>query len=120
MAEEFETFLAASLAPDGREPDRRFVAAVQSRIMIEERFVQQRREVEQVDQLLERVRGFVAQLCALVAVAAGLWWIGRSAVVEDWLSFAPGMALALLLPAFALAVALFSRVSRDEAVAVSL
>lgn len=111
MAEEFETFLAASLAPDGREADRRFVAAVQSRIMIEERFVQQRREL---------VRGFVAQLCALVAVAAGLWWIGRSAVVEDWLSFAPGMALALLLPAFALAVALFSRVSRDEAVAVSL
>jgi apolipoprotein N-acyltransferase len=111
MADEFEIFLAASVAPDERGPDRRFVAAVQSRIVIEERFAQQRREL---------VRGFVAQLSALLAVAAGLWWIGRSAVVEDWLTVAPGMGLALLLPAFALAVALFSRVSRDEAGAAGL
>ena len=111
MADEFEIFLAAEVAPDELGPDRRFVAAVQSRIAIEERFVQQRREL---------VRGFVAQLSALLAVAAGLWWIGRSAVVAGLLTVAPGMGVVVLLPAFALAVALFSRVSRDEAEAVGL
>jgi cell division protein FtsX len=100
MADEFERFLASSLAPPERLPDRRFVAAVHVRIELEHQLKQQRNE-------LAASLGY--QLIALFAVTAGVWWIARAAPIAAWLSEFPAVAFAVLLVAFALLVALISR-----------
>lgn len=100
MADEFDQFLASSLAPPERQPDRRFVAAVQVRIELERQLKRER------DQL---AASLAYQLIALVAVAAGVWWLVRSASIAAWLAEFPAVAFTVLLLAFALFVALVSR-----------
>jgi hypothetical protein len=100
MADEFDQFLASSLAPPKCGPDRRFVAAVQVRIEVEHQLQRQRHQ-------LFASLGY--QLIALFAVAAGVWWLARSASIAAWLAEFPAVAFAGLLVAFALLVALLSR-----------
>src|SRR5689334_23736557 len=106
MADPFDRFLEAALAPPERLPDRRFVAAVQTRILLEDRLAEQRRAL---------VANALKQLLALVAVAASVWVVTRSAPVGNWLSEEPAVALGILLAVFALVVALLSwRAGSDE------
>lgn len=100
MADEFERFLASSLAPPKRLPDRRFVAAVHVRIEVEHLLQRQRRQL---------AASLASQLIALFAVAAGLWWLARAAPIAARLSEFPTVALVLLLFAFAILVALLAR-----------
>jgi len=98
MADEFEDFLSAALAPPERMPDRQFVARVQAGIAIEEQLSAQRRRA---------IADLARQLVALAAVAGGLWWISRAPPVAIWLVDSPAQALAILLLAFAFVVATF-------------
>ena len=97
MSRDFDHFLASALAPASRDPDRRFVLRLQARIALEERLSAERRSLK-VDLL--------KQLAALLAVAAGIFCIARSAAVTSLFFEAPALVLALLLAAFALVVAL--------------
>jgi hypothetical protein len=100
MSDDFDAFLADQLAPPERRPDRRFIAAVQARIAMEERFRQQRRALW---------ANLASQLAALGAVATGIWWLSRAAPVANWTGQFPATTLAMLVAGFALAVGLFSR-----------
>jgi hypothetical protein len=100
MADAFEQFLAASLAPPERMPDRRFVSAVHSRILLEDRLAAERRTL---------VADLIKQLAALIAVAAALWFMGRAAPAAEWFAQHRAAGLAGLLVAFGLLVALLSR-----------
>ena len=111
MADEFDDFFAAALAPEERAPDRRFVARVQTAILLEERLAAQRSSL---------IRDLVRQLVALAAVAAALWWLGRAAPVAGWLCESPAVGLAIVISAFAFLVVLLSGRSRTEAVPSSL
>src|SRR5690349_5482674 len=103
MADGFDEFLASSLAPAERVPDRRFVTAVQARIILEEQLARERRTL---------VAGFANQLAALAAVAAAVWIIGSAApVAQSWAEF-PAAGTLLLLLAFGFVVAMFSRSGR--------
>jgi hypothetical protein len=100
MADDFDRFLAQALAPPERMPDRRFVAGVQARIALEERLAAERTAL---------IRALAAQLAALLAVAAGLWVIGRAAPVARLVSASPSLALMVMLGAFACLVLLFAQ-----------
>ena len=100
MADAFGQFLAASLAPPERMPDRRFVSIVHSRILLEDRLAAERRTL---------VADLIKQLVALIAVAAALWFMGRAAPVAEWFAQHRAAGLAALLVAFGLLVALLSR-----------
>ena len=105
MADRFDEFLASSLVPPERLPDRRFVAAVQARIVLEEQLGRERRRL---------VAGFFTQLAGLAAVAAAVWVIGNAApIAQSWAQF-PGIGTLLLLLAFGSVVAMFSRSGRLE------
>jgi hypothetical protein len=103
MADGFDQFLASSLAPAERAPDRRFVARVQARIMLEEQLARERRAL---------VAGLAKQLAALIAVAAAVWVIGSAAPVAQSFAEFPGIGRLLLLAAFGFVVAMFSRSGR--------
>jgi len=100
MADAFERFLADSLAPPQRTPDRRFVSIVHSRILLEDRLAAERRTL---------VADLIKQLAALIAVAAALWFMGRAAPVAEWFAQHRAAGLAALLVAFGLLIALLSR-----------
>lgn len=99
MADEFERFLGESLSPAARLPDRSFVASVQARIVLEERLDRQRQQL---------VAGFLSQLAALAAIAAGFVVLSRLPVALELASESPQIFLAGLLLAFGCVVALFS------------
>jgi hypothetical protein len=98
MADDFDRLLADRLVPLERDADRAFVARVQARIGLEERFGAERRSL---------IRDLMQQLVALLAVGAGAWWLGRSAPVAAWAIESPATALAILLAAFMFAAAMF-------------
>ena len=98
MADGFDHFLSAALAPPEREADRAFVARVQAQIALEERFARER---------MSLLRDLLQQLVALLAVSAGAWWVGRSAPVAQWARESPATALAILLVAFMFMAAMF-------------
>ena len=98
MADEFDRFLADALSPMDRVADRAFVARVQAQVVLEERFRRARKAL---------VRDLVQQLIALLAVAAGAWWLGRSAPVARWAAESPATSLAILLLAFMFVAATF-------------
>jgi hypothetical protein len=104
MADAFDAFLTAALQPPESSPDRQFVARVQARIALEERFSQQRRAA---------VGTFAKQLLALGALASGLWWLGRAAPVASWRTDSPALALAMLLTGFAFFLGLVVLQSRE-------
>ena len=100
MSDKFDRFLVSSLAPAEREPDRRFVATVQARILLDERLARERGAL---------LANLAKQLFALFALAAGVWVITRAAPVASWFGEAPAMALAALVSAFAFFVFLLGR-----------
>jgi hypothetical protein len=91
MADEFERFLGAALAPPEREPDRRFVLRVQAHIALEERFAARQRAL---------IIGLAKQVAALLVVAVSIWWVARAGPVADWFARSPALALATLLAGF--------------------
>jgi hypothetical protein len=97
MTDDFDRFLASALAPAGREPDRRFVRLVQARIALEERLAAERHSL---------TLDLLKQLAGLLAIAAAIFCITRSAPVVDLFAEAPALVLAVLLTAFALLIAL--------------
>ena len=111
MADEFDRFLASSLAPAERLPDRSFVTAVRARIILDDRLARERRSV---------IGNFVTQIVALLAVAAALWVLGRAAPVAEWFAQSSALGLAMLLLAFAAIVGLFIRTSSGGAVHAEL
>lgn len=100
MDDEFDRFLAQSLAPPERMPDRRFVAGVQARIALEDRLARERAALG---------GALVAQLAALLSVAAGLRVLWRAAPVAAWVAGSPDLALLALTGAFACLVVLFAQ-----------
>jgi hypothetical protein len=111
MADAFDAFLASSLAPEDRPPDRRFVANVQARILIEDRLARERRVL---------VTSLATQLLALLAVGAGLWVLGRAAPVATWFAHSEPLGLVTLLVAFGFVVAMFSSSGRPSLRGVQL
>ena len=103
MADEFDRFLASSLAPPERLPDRRFVANLHARILLEDQLAGKRRAV--LGELLK-------QLVALVAVTAAAWFIGRASPIADFFAQTPAFGLAILLAGFGFVVLLFSSSGR--------
>lgn len=102
MDDKFDRLLSAALAPEQRLPDRGFVNQVRVAVALEEQLAASRKL------LLERL---AEQVAGLAAVSLGLIVIARSAVVTDWLSSAPAVALATAIAAVGLLVALISRPS---------
>ncbi|HEX4762609.1 MAG TPA: hypothetical protein VFU87_07435 [Sphingomicrobium sp.] len=107
MTDDFDRFLREALAPERRDPDRRFVARVQARIALDRYLKAERRGL---------LRRLGAELLALLAVAAGLLWLGRAAPVAGFFAESPGVALAALLSGFALLVLLVSRPANEPTV----
>ena len=103
MADAFDRFLAASLAPAERLPDRRFVASVQARIMLEGRLESERRAL---------MASLAAQLVALLAVAAAVWILGHAVPVGKWFAQSSALGLVVLLLAFGFVVAMFISAGR--------
>jgi hypothetical protein len=99
VPDEFDRFLGAALSPKERDPDRQFVARVEARIALEQQLARERRSL---------LAGLLKQLVALLAVAAGVWWVGRAAPVAMWVRESPEAALLLLLAAFVFLIVLFS------------
>ena len=93
MADRFEAFLAAGLAPGLGDSDRRFVARVQATIALEEQLARQRRSL---------IAGLVRQLVAVAAIAAALLLVGLAAPVARLFAESPAIGLALLLTGFSL------------------
>ena len=100
MADELDLFLTSALAPPQRLPDRRFVATVQARILLEERFAAQRRHL---------LASMASQLAGLVAVTAAALWISRGAPAANVFADAPWLGVLTLLIAFGFVVAMFSK-----------
>jgi hypothetical protein len=105
MADAFERYLASALAPHGRLPDRRFVASVQARILLDEQLRRNRRRI---------AASLGKQIAALLAVAAGVWVIGRAAPVAAFFDRSPPLGLALLIAGFAFVIALVSERAATE------
>ena len=100
MDVDFDRFLEAALAPPERLPDRRFVAGVQARIALEDRLARERAAL---------IGALAKQLAALLAVAGGLWVLGRAAPVASFGAQSPAVALLVLIGAFGCAAALFAQ-----------
>ena len=111
MADGFDAFLAAALAPAEHPGDRTFVARVEAAIVLEERLAAQRR-------LLLTELG--QQLVAVAAVGFALWWIGRAEPVASRFAQSPALGLAILLTGFGLLVALMSSRRRSGAPALTM
>jgi hypothetical protein len=99
VAERFDEFLAAALAPAERQGDRKFVARVQAAIALEERLAAQRRSL---------LTELAQQLVAVAAGGVAVWWIGRAEPVASHFAQSPALCLAILLTGFGLLVALMS------------
>ena len=99
MAEPFDRFLADALAPEAREPDRKFVAQVQARIALEERLAAARRSI---------LYALGTGIAGVLAVAAGLLWLAQSVAVTRFFAESPGVSVSALLAGFALLLVLFS------------
>lgn len=99
MSDEFDRFLASSLAPPARMPDRRFVSGVQAAIALDERLAAERRAV---------AGGLLKQLAALLSISAAIWIIGQAPPISPSFAQSPGFALVSVLVAVVCVVALIS------------
>jgi cytochrome bd-type quinol oxidase subunit 2 len=105
MSDPFERFLTTALAPEARSPDRLFVVRIQARIALDERLEAQRRGM---------LRQLAAQVAALLAIAAGMLWLGRAEAVDRFFADSPSLALCALLAIFALLLVLLSAQKVDD------
>lgn len=108
MADDFDSFLAAALAPEKRDPDRGFTLKVNARIALENRLQAQRKAM---------MRELGLQAVAVLAVAGGLIWLLRADLFSDLAAVSPPLTLAVLLAIFGLLVALVARPSSDLSLA---
>ena len=92
MADEFDSFLAAALAPPEREADRHFVARVRARVALDAYLRAERKSA---------LGMFGKQVLALVAIGTAIAWLARSAGVASLLTRGSGAGLILVLAAFA-------------------
>lgn len=101
--EEFDRFLARSLAPPQRAPDDRFADRVRHRIMLDELLRSRRAKV------VERLG---VELLSLVALGCGLAAIGASSEIADSMRQVPHVALITIMLVFSLWVPLVAQPTR--------
>ena len=100
MADQFEQWLSASLAPDQRDPDRAFTALVQAQIALD----------RQLDEVARASRRRLAlEVLAIGATAAGAAVLVNLPEFASAIGKAPDVAIAALLAGFAFLVLLLSR-----------
>ena len=99
MADEFDAFLADTLAPDEREPDRAFVGRVQAGIRLDEQLRAERRGM---------VATLAVQFLGVAAIAAAIVWLLRAPEIGAFASESPAFLLLILLVAFSFVIMLFS------------
>ena len=99
MSDEFDDFLARALGPAEREPDRAFVARVQSQIRLDEQLRAERRNMLSVLRI---------QVIGIAAIAAAVFWLLRSPQIASFAAESPAILLATLLASFSFVVLLFS------------
>lgn len=99
MADDFDDILAQAIALPEREPDRAFVARVQSQIRLDEQLRAERRS------MFSRL---AIQFLGIAAIAAGVFWLLRSPEIAAFAAESPAILLAALLVAFSFVVLLFS------------
>ena len=93
MDDAFDEFLRESLTPASGPPDRTFVARVQSRIALEERWRHERRA---------SLRQLAWEMVALSAIAAAMLTVSRVPAARDLLVQSPTVALAAAVFLFGL------------------
>ena len=93
MDDAFDEFLRASLTPTSRPADRAFVAKVQSRIRLEERWRDYRRA---------SLKQLAWEMVALLAVAAAIITASRVPAVKGLFPQSPAVALAIAIFLFGL------------------
>ena len=99
MTDEFDDFLARTLGPAEREPDRAFVARVQSQIRLDEQLRAERRNMLSMLSI---------QVIGIAAIAAAVFWLLQSPQIASFAAESPAILLATLLAAFSFVVLLFS------------
>lgn len=99
MADDFDAFLAAALAPKEREPDRAFAARVQAGIRLDEQLRAERRSM---------VATLAVQFLGVAAIAAAVVWLLRAPEIGAFASESPAFLLLILLVAFSFVIMLFS------------
>lgn len=99
MSDEFDDFLARTLGPSEREPDRAFVTRVQSQIRLDEQLRAERRNM---------LSALSIQVIGIAAIAAAIFWLLQSPQIASFAAESPAILLATLLAAFSFVVLLFS------------
>ena len=99
MADEFDAFLAAGLAPEEREPDRAFVTRVQAGIRLDEQLRAERRGM---------VATLAVQFLGVAAITAAIVWLLRAPEIGAFASESPAFLLLMLIVAFSFVIMLFS------------
>ena len=100
MIDQFDTFLAAALAPEERAPDRAFTLRVNAAILIDDRLRAARRAA---------LRELGLQIVAILSVAAALVGLLRSEVIAEFAAGYAPLTLGALLLLFALLLGLVIR-----------
>jgi hypothetical protein len=99
MADQFNEFLARTLSPADREPDRAFVERIQSLIRLDEQLCAERRSM---------VSMLSIQVLGVAVIAAAVFWLLRSPEIAAFATESPAILLATLLAVFSFVVLLFS------------
>ena len=99
----FDAFLAQSLAPPARLPDKSFIRRVNQQIQLDE--LHRRSRARMVQRL-------GVELLSLIAVAAGLLAVGAGTDIADSAGNIPAAALVGMVTLFGLWVTLVSRQER--------
>ncbi len=102
-ADEFDLFLAQSLAPPQRVPDRQFLARVSQQILLDK--LRRRARAKMFERLCVEVLSIVAVGCGLLAVGAGT-------NIADSAGNIPPVALVGMVILFGFWVTLVSRKER--------
>jgi polyferredoxin len=104
MTDDFDRMLGAALAPPVRDPDAAFAMRVRALCILDAKLVRERRAA---------LRLLFVQLLALIAVGAGLAWLGRAPAIADLASASPALVMTVLLAGFALLVIVMAAPSRS-------
>ena len=102
-SDEFDRFLAQSLAPPNRVPDKQFLARVSQQIVLDKLHRRARAK------MFERLG---VELLSIVAVGAGLIAVGAGTNIADSAGAVPAVALAGMVILFGFWVTLVSRQQR--------
>ena len=103
QSEDFDRFLAQSLAPPNRVPDQQFLARVSQQVLVDK--LQRRARTKMFERL-------GVELLSILAVGAGLVAVGAGTNIADSAGNTPAVALLGMLILFAAWVTLVSRKER--------